>query len=288
MGLAVVARLCHSLEDQVGEEGRMQESTLRELATRWTTVADHVTRFTGSAGQHMIEIPESEYSSLVSRLSRNERQSDVLHQVLSWQLEPASRAFARLAEQAKTLSRRLGKGEIDVEMIANNVRLDPRIWTPFFSELGHVVRNAVDHGFESLEARRAQDKVLRHALLFRSEISNGTLLFEITDDGAGIDWGRIAESAKSRGLPHATHADLLAALCTDGVTTRHSVTDVSGRGVGMAAFRRRVEAMHGKIEVRSSPGSGTSWFVRFPWPYHGTERSLPSAGEQPMKAVRTA
>ncbi|HEY3493486.1 MAG TPA: Hpt domain-containing protein [Polyangiaceae bacterium] len=274
MGLAVVARLCHTLEDQIAEDGRMQENTLRELENRWRTVSDHVSRFTGSVGQHVIEIPESEYSSLVSRLSRNERQSDVLHQVLSWQLEPASRAFGRLADQAKALSRRLGKGEIDVEVIANNVRLDPHVWTPFFGELGHVIRNAVDHGFEPVEARRAQKKTLRHTLLFRSEISGGLLTFEVTDDGSGIDWTRIAEMAKSRGLPHATHADLLAALCTDGITTRDAVSDVSGRGVGMAAFRRRVEAMHGRIEVRSSPGAGTSWFVRFPWPVQNERAAI--------------
>jgi two-component system chemotaxis sensor kinase CheA len=288
MGLAVVARLCHTLEDQLAEEGRMQDDTLRELDNRWTTVSDHVTRFTGTAGQHVIEIPESEYSSLVSRLSRNERQSDVLHQVLSWQLEPAARAFARLADQARVLSRRLGKGEIDVEIVANNVRLDPQVWTPFFGELGHVVRNAVDHGFEPLDARRAQSKALRHTLLFRSEIGAGTLTFEVTDDGSGIDWGQIAETAKSRGLPHATQADLLAALCTDGVTTCHSVTDVSGRGVGMAAFRRRVDAMHGKIEVRSSPGAGTSWFIRFPWPLAGAERGSGPHSADPPKVARSA
>jgi two-component system chemotaxis sensor kinase CheA len=288
MGLAVVARLCHTLEDQLSEDGRMHEDTLRELGARWTTVADHVTRFTGTAGQHMIEIPESEYSSLVSRLSRNERQSDVLHQVLSWQLEPAARSFARLADQAKTLSRRLGKGEIDVEVVANNVRLDPHVWTPFFSELGHVVRNAVDHGFEPLDGRRAQNKLSRHTLLFRCEIAGGSLTFEVSDDGRGIDWAKIAASAKNRGLPHASHADLLLALCTDGVTTSEEVTDVSGRGVGMAAFRRRVEAMHGKLEVRSSPGTGTSWFIRFPWPLGNTERGSGPSSAEPPKVARSA
>lgn len=285
MGLTVVARLCHLLEDQIAEEGRMQESTLRDLAQRWTAIGDHVARFVGSGGQRVIEIPESEYTALVSRLSRNERQEDVLHQVLSWQLEPAARSLHRLADQAKALARRLGKGELDVEVVGNNVRLDPDFWGLFFSELSHVVRNAVDHGFESAEERRLAGKTIRHTLLLRAEIVNDTLTFEITDDGRGIDWNKIAERAKARGLPHETQAQLLTALCSDGVTTRTGVTDISGRGVGMAAFRRRTETMRGRIDVRSSASAGTSWFVRFPWPLEGASRvSIPSPSTPPPAA----
>jgi two-component system chemotaxis sensor kinase CheA len=149
-----------------------------------------------------------------------------------------------------------------------------------------VVRNAVDHGFEPVDERRSKGKTLRHTLLLRAEIVNDALTFEVTDDGRGIDWNKIKESAKARGLPHATQPQLLAALCADGVTTREGVTDISGRGVGMAAFRRRVEALRGRLEVRSSPGAGTSWFVRFPWPPEGASRgSIPSPSAPPPKGA---
>lgn len=286
MGLTVVARLCHILEDQLAEEGTMREETVRDLANRWSAIGDHVARFVGTGGQRVIEIPESEYAALVSRLSRKERQEDVLHQVLSWQLEPASRSLQRLADQAKALSRRLGKGELDVEVIGSGVRLDPDVWGSFFSELSHVVRNAVDHGFESVEDRRGKGKALRHTLLLRAELANDVLTFEVTDDGRGIDWNRIRESAKARGLPHGSQAELLAALCSDGVTTRAGVTDISGRGVGMAAFRRRVEALRGRLEVRSAPGAGTSWFIRFPWkPESAGHASIPSPSLPPPKGA---
>jgi HAMP domain-containing protein/HPt (histidine-containing phosphotransfer) domain-containing protein len=284
MGLTVVARLCHTLEDQIAEGGKMQESTVRDLASRWAAIGDHVARFVGTGGQRVIEIPESEYTALVSRLSRNERQEDVLHQVLSWQLEPASRSLMRLADQAKALSRRLGKGELDVEVIGSGVRLDPDVWGPFFSELSHVVRNAVDHGFEAVDELRAKGKLVRNTLVLRAEIVDDALTFEVTDDGRGIDWQAIKERAQARGLPHATPAQLLAALCADGVTTRDGVTEISGRGVGMAAFRRRVDALQGRIDVRSSPGAGTSWFIRFPWPPEGATRgSIPGPSAAPPK-----
>jgi chemotaxis protein histidine kinase CheA len=273
MGLTLVARLCHELEDELADEGRFSERGLAELSGRWTAVTEHVSKFVGAGALRVVEIPQTEYDTLVSRLARNERQSDVLHQVLTWQLEPATRSLQRLADQARALARRLGKGEVDVEVLGGSLRLDPSTFAPFFSELAHVVRNAVDHGFESPDARLAAGKLPRNKLLLKAELGSEELSFEVTDDGRGIDWARVAESAKDRGLAHATPADLAAALCTEGVTTREQATEVSGRGVGLAAFRSRIEAMSGRLEIRSTPGAGTSFFIRFPWPLEPPSRA---------------
>jgi two-component system, chemotaxis family, sensor kinase CheA len=266
LGLAVVAKLCHALEDQLAEEGAMSAAKQKELRDRWASIQEHVLRVVGHDERRVMEVPELEYRNLVSRLSRNERHEDVLHQVLAWQLEPATRWFTRLAEQARALSRRLGKGEIDVEIEGDGVRLDPQTWNGFFTELSHVVRNAVDHGFVSREEQLARGQQALPRLRLKAASSNGLLTFEVADDGRGIDWERVRKLAKERGLPHATPSQQMAAVCADGMTTRTDVSDVSGRGVGMASFRRRVEAMHGRLEVRSNGGSGTSWFAHFPWP----------------------
>ncbi|MFZ5896908.1 MAG: HAMP domain-containing protein [Myxococcota bacterium] len=266
MGLVVVARLCHTLEEQLAQSNATSDKTLAELFARWNAMTEHIAAFSGNASQRVIEIPEAEYASLVSRLSEDVAlRPELLHQVLAWQLEPVARPFRRLSEQAKQLARRLEKGELRVEIESNNVRLDPDTWSPFFSELIHVVRNSVDHGIETEEERRAQNKPPNGTLVLKSSISNGTLNFEIGDDGRGIDWEAIAAKAKENNLPHETHADLLEALCADGVTTRNQVSTVSGRGVGMAAVRQRVRAMGGRMEVRSVRGVGTHWIIRFPW-----------------------
>ena len=266
MGLAVVAQLCHSLETQLAEEAVMTERTLAELRSRWAAISTHITLFVGPTGQRMIEVPELEYAALVSRLSNTDRSSEVLRQLLSWQLEPAQKGLLRLGEQAKALARRLGKGEIELDVGGQNVRLDPQQWTPFFAELVHVVRNAVDHGLEFGSERMAQGKPSRGSLALRAKVEGDQLSFEITDDGRGIDWAAIADKARELGLPHTTHADLLDALCADGLTTCTDASDISGRGVGMASFRERVRSMQGRLEVRSAKGVGTSWFVRFNWP----------------------
>jgi two-component system, chemotaxis family, sensor kinase CheA len=266
MGLTVVAQLCHALETQLAEEATMTERTLSELRSRWSSITTHVHGFVGPTGQRMIEIPELEYAALVSRLSTTDRTSEVLRQLLSWQLEPAQKALLRLGEQAKSLGRRLGKGEIELEIGGQNVRLDPQQWAPFFSELVHVVRNAVDHGLESTGERQALGKPSYGSLTLRAKVDADTLTFEITDDGRGIDWTSIAEKARELGMPHTSQAELLEALCADGITTRDDASEISGRGMGMASFRARVRAMNGRLEVRSAKGVGTSWFVRFPWP----------------------
>lgn len=266
MGLTVVAQLCHTLETQLAEEATMTQRTLSELRSRWNAITTHVATFVGTSGQRMIEVPEAEYAALVSRLSTTDRQSEVLRQLLSWQQEPAHKPLLRLAEQGKSLARRLGKGDIELDVGGQDVRLDPQQWAPFFAELVHVVRNAVDHGLESTSERQALGKPAHGSLALKAKVEGDTLSFEITDDGRGIDWTCIAEKAQELGLPSATQADLLEALCADGVTTRGSASDVSGRGVGMASFRERVRSMQGRLEVRSAKGVGTSWFVRFRWP----------------------
>ncbi|HEY6079955.1 MAG TPA: HAMP domain-containing protein [Polyangiaceae bacterium] len=275
MGLTVVAQLCHHLETQLAEEASMTQRTLSELRSRWTAITTHVATFVGTSGQRVIEVPEAEYAALVSKLSTTDQKSEVLRQLLSWQLEPAHKALSRLGEQAKSLGRRLGKGEIELEVGGHDVRLEPQQWAPFFSDLVHVIRNAVDHGLEMPGERLSLGKPGHGSLQLNAKVDGDTLTFEVTDDGRGIDWGGIAERAKTLGMPHATHAELLDALCADGVTTLRSASNVSGRGVGMASFRERVRALQGRLEVRSAKGVGTSWFVRFRWPVKPSTQVVP-------------
>jgi len=146
------------------------------------------------------------------------------------------------------------------------VRLDMQHWSPFFAELVHVVRNAVDHGLEPPGERVALGKPTRGSLVLKASVEREQLTFEISDDGRGIDWDAIVERAKSKGLPHSSQAELLDALCADGITTCANPSEISGRGVGMAALRQRLDALAGRLEVRSATGVGTSWFMRFRWP----------------------
>jgi two-component system chemotaxis sensor kinase CheA len=147
------------------------------------------------------------------------------------------------------------------------------------------MRNALDHGIEKPDERLRAGKPAAGTLTFRATTTNGHLAIEVSDDGAGIDWEAIRRVAASRGLPHRTQSELLDALCRDGVTTRDEVTTLSGRGVGMAAFRECVTGMRGSLEVRSVRGRGTTWTARFPLPE--TEGQAWQSGIFPAPAARS-
>lgn len=279
MGLGLTASLCHALEEQLDSEGDLAQPNLDELSTRWARIREHVEQFVPNTTERAIEIPASGYAALIARLSEDRKNSDLLEQVLAWGLEPAARPLERLAEQARALATKIGKGDLEVLVDAGGVRLAADQYAPFFSELVHVIRNAVDHGIEAPEERARRSKQPGGRLVLSAKAQGSALVFEVSDDGKGIDWELIRRKASERGLPHETPADLLDALCHDGITTRSEVTETSGRGVGMAAFKACVERMRGHIEVKSS-ARGTTWSVSFPArpPQGFSQHPEPAAG----------
>jgi two-component system, chemotaxis family, sensor kinase CheA len=265
MGLALVAGLCHKLESEVAESGAVSDATLAELSARWSAIKRHIHSFIGKAPETVIEVTEADYTALVAHLSEARGiPRELLHELLAWKLTPVERPLQRLAEYARALASRLDKGDIDVRVEPNGVRLDAERFKGFFSELVHVIRNAVDHGIESPAERQAGGKSGRATLTLKTQLQNDGLTFEVADDGPGIDWEALAVKASEQGMPHSTSAELLAVLCRDGITTCAAVTSSSGRGVGMAAFRHKVEAMHGRMEVESTRGGGARFIIHLP------------------------
>jgi len=181
-----------------------------------------------------------------------------------WRLEPAERPLMRLAEYARSLAERLGRGDLDVVIEDNGLRLDPQHWSGLWSELVHVIRNAVDHGLERAEDRSAAQKPARPRLRLATKAVSDHLIIEIEDDGRGIDWDAVRRAASAKGLPTETTEDLTNALLCASVTTRDVVTTTSGRGIGLAAVRQRVEALGGHIKLATVLGQGTLFQLTFP------------------------
>lgn len=128
----------------------------------------------------------------------------------------------------------------------------------------HVVRNAVDHGIETGEERVAAGKPLEPTLALKAYTSGDALVIEVADDGRGIDWNVIARKASDAGLPAHSPGDLADALFADGVSSRDVVSELSGRGVGLAAVKQACEDLGGKVEVLSRKGRGTQFLFRLP------------------------
>jgi two-component system chemotaxis sensor kinase CheA len=153
---------------------------------------------------------------------------------------------------------------VEVRVESNGLRLPNDAFAGFWAAAVHAVRNAVDHGLETKEERVASGKEAPPTLTFSAELQDDSLVIAMCDDGRGIDWTKIAAKAKEAGLPCTTQDDLVEALFSDGVSTAADVTDVSGRGVGMAALREACVSLGGRIAVESERGLGTEMSFRFP------------------------
>ena len=170
--------------------------------------------------------------------------------------EPASLRLERLAIGARALAERLGKGPLVVEVDDGGVRLAPDALNSVWANLVHVVRNCVDHGLPEDGG----------TLRLRAQAKEEGWTLEVSDDGVGIDWERVAMVARDHGLPADTHAERVAALFVDGVSTREAATPTSGRGVGLAAVLEAVQEVGGALDVESAPDEGTRFLFTLPHP----------------------
>jgi two-component system chemotaxis sensor kinase CheA len=143
------------------------------------------------------------------------------------------------------------------------------------------VRNALDHGIEPADQRRAAGKPEAGRIALRAHVVDGLVTIEIADDGRGIDWDGVRVKARAADLPADTHEDLVRALFTDGVSTASTVSETSGRGVGLAAVLAAVIEAHGRVEVHSEATRGTRFVFAFtppsaaPRARRATRRTLP-------------
>jgi len=183
--------------------------------------------------------------------------------VRSWALERTKPRLERFAEQAHGLATRLGKGDVTVDIADHGVRLDPAKFRPFWTAFTHVVRNAVDHGIEPAAERVVAGKPEQGQLRLTTQTEGNQVVIELDDDGRGIDWETVRAKARAKAQPCATRTDLIAAILSDGITTRSEVTETSGRGVGLAALRDACTRLGGRIEVDSERGKGTRFRFRF-------------------------
>jgi two-component system, chemotaxis family, sensor kinase CheA len=263
-GLTSVANMCHALEDFIAEEASLPPSSAyAELSTRWGRLATDIERLLGKH-THGVEIDEQSYAALEASVRAGEPLPALLRRIRGLKLEPTVKRLRHFEELAKQIYARLDKGEVTVEIEDHGVRLDARRWAGFWSNFIHAVRNALDHGLEPAEARMAAGKPAQATLALRTFEEKDRIVVEIADNGRGIDWKAVGERAATMGLTTKTPEDLKNALFVDGVSTAASVTDLSGRGVGMGALLAGTRALGGDLAVHSTPGQGTTLRFTFP------------------------
>jgi two-component system, chemotaxis family, sensor kinase CheA len=264
-GMRGVASVCHDVETAAQESQRPPSGTeLARVRGAWAESSARITPLFNTLSTDEVTIPRRDLASIVGALDSDAPRESVRQMVVELEHEPAERIFARFAEQAASLARRLGKSDIIPAYESNGVRFDPARWNPVWSAMVHAVRNAVDHGGEPADERIARGKPAELSLTFTCRNEADGLHVVMADDGAGVDWERVRQKAAARGLPHETLADLENALFTDGLSTREEASDVSGRGVGLGALREACHSLGGEAHLRSERGRGTTLSLYVP------------------------
>jgi two-component system, chemotaxis family, sensor kinase CheA len=261
-GVQTVAEVCHAIESSLEEEQRPPSPAERaQLAGTWTRLKSKLRSVLDQDAARRIEIEPTEFHELLAAAVRDAPRLAQL--IADLKLEPTARRLNRVAEQARRISDRLGKGEIKVELDDQTLRIDPVRWQRFWSVFVHVVRNAVDHGLEFPD-ERAQVGKAPGMLKLKTAIDRHEFVISVSDDGRGIAWDIVRERALAQGIPAATHEDLEVALFHDGLSTKSEITEYSGRGVGLAVVREACAAHGGRVRVISAPGTGSTFEFRFP------------------------
>lgn len=195
--------------------------------------------------------------------------------------------FANLEERlyriARQTSRDLDK-KINLEISGSHIELDRSVLERISAPLEHLLRNAIGHGIESQQDRHAAGKTDAGEITIALRQESNEIVITIGDDGAGLNLPRLRAKGLEKGLlapgQDISDADLMELIFTPGFSTAETVTELSGRGVGMDVVRNEITAIRGRIETASTPGKGTMFSIYLPLTLAVAQAVLVRAGSQ--------
>lgn len=201
----------------------------------------------------------------LGQLERNTR--ELQESVMRIRMLPISFVFSRMPRLVHDLSSKLDK-KVELVITGEQTELDKTVMEKIGDPMVHLVRNALDHGLESPEKRRAAGKPETGKLNLNAYHQGGNIVIEIFDDGAGLNREKIRKKAIERGVISAedslTDEMIQDMIFHPGFSTADQVSDVSGRGVGMDVVRKNIKALGGNVEVKSEEGVGAKFTIRLP------------------------
>jgi two-component system chemotaxis sensor kinase CheA len=217
--------------------------------------------------QSASEMDDAMYERMQGGLHQLERNTrDLQEVVMSVRMLPISFVFSRYPRVVRDLASKLGK-QVELKTVGEGTELDKGLIEKIADPLTHLVRNSLDHGIESAEKRIAAGKPAKGTITLQASHQGGNVVIEVSDDGAGLNRGKILSKARERGLPvrdDMSDQEVWMLIFEAGFSTAEVVTDVSGRGVGMDVVKRNISSLGGRIELNSVEGMGTRITIRLP------------------------
>lgn len=207
-------------------------------------------------------------SKLIQGLEQLELNTrELQEQVMRMRMMPINFAFQRFPRLVHDMSQKMGKN-IELKMTGEQTELDKTVMEKIGDPLVHLVRNSLDHGIELPEQRKAAGKPEKATLGLNAYHQGGNIVIEVTDDGAGLNEERVLEKAIEQGLVQPGEqleaSKIHELILLPGFSTAETITDVSGRGVGMDVVVKNIRSLGGSLEVWSKQGEGSKFIIRLP------------------------
>ncbi|MEK7958257.1 chemotaxis protein CheA [Burkholderia contaminans] len=200
----------------------------------------------------------------MAQLERNAR--DLQEAVMSIRMMPMDYVFSRFPRLVRDLAGKLGK-QVELVTFGQATELDKSLIERIIDPLTHLVRNSLDHGIETVDKRVAAGKDAVGQLVLSAAHHGGNIVIEVSDDGAGLNRERILAKAAKQGMQvsdNISDDEVWQLIFAPGFSTAETVTDVSGRGVGMDVVKRNIQSMGGHVEITSVAGRGTTTRIVLP------------------------
>ena len=225
--------------------------------TKLTEIGRQVSAVAPDAGQELLESVHQ-----VSNVSTQLQET-----IMDIRMLPIRHVFERFPRLVRDLAHAQGK-KVELILEGEDTRVDKAVIDEIGEPLVHLIRNAVDHGLESPEARSAAGKAPIGTILLSAAQESNQVVITLVDDGAGIDAAEVRRRAVERGLLGAddemSDREIVQLIFAEGFSTARAVTDVSGRGVGLDVVVRSMERLNGLIEAETMPGVGTKFTLQLP------------------------
>ena len=196
--------------------------------------------------------------------------TDLQNVIMSMRMVPLTNTFQKMNRIVFDVSRKLGK-DIEFEMVGEHTEVDKNIIEHISDPLMHLVRNAVDHGIETIEEREKAGKTEKGKVTLSAKTESGKVWISVKDNGKGLNREKIIAKARKQGLldymkPDSEYADkeVYQFITLPGFSTNEKVTEYSGRGVGMDVVVSNLQSIGGSLEIESTPGQGSVMNLKIP------------------------
>ncbi|MCM2308737.1 MAG: chemotaxis protein CheA [Sulfuritalea sp.] len=281
--------------------GRRENEKIRDSSIRVDTARlDQVLNLSGEIG-----LTKNRLNALRSQIINGQSDSETLHAldqavsqldllvsdmqnaVMKTRMQPIGRLFQKYPRIARDLARSLGK-DVELELVGEETEIDKTMIEDLSDPIIHLIRNAVDHGVESPEERRAAGKPEKSQLRLEARQEGDHIVIMIADDGRGMHAERLRAKALEKGLITDEEANTLDErqsfnlILLPGFSTKDAVSDVSGRGVGMDVVKTNIQKLKGRIDIKSTPGRGSTFVISLPLTLAILPVLLVQLGEQPF------